>query len=213
MILSKFTQKQTRSLSRAAICFAMAVCLSVPIFSASAQIQIPNIPGVNEAIVNSFSAFKHTYIDWAEEDPQARVIKFNLTSINRDGVVHYSSGNLHYDSSIYDGIAPFGSVQVGLIGDELILTDDTRWYPYEFCNGEAPLHSRAPFPFHPDEYMTWRLGITANQKVQITREDGTIIRFTPEYVDGVLYGFLDGLYAISFGKGFIDPDRSSGPDS
>ncbi len=205
MILSKFTQKQTRSLSRAAICFAMAVCLSIPIFSASAQIQIPNIPGVNEAIVNSFSAFKSTHIGWAESNPIQNVVSFTLSSNNREQEVYYSSGYLSYNPSIpIEGPAGFAPAQEGISGVAHRYLNKVEWKDYMIC-GSDPSDSEC-YPFNPLMDGDVTVAITKNQMVRL-QIAGETIWFTPEYVDGVLYGFANGIYTITFKNKWKHPSR------
>ncbi len=173
MIISRFTQKQTRSLSRVAICFAMVICMSVPIFSASAQ-KIP-YPDLSGEIVNSFSYFKQTHINWAKEKPQSRRVIFVLTT---NTVNITSTGTRQHQALYAHGLLKFSDMILmgnplrardGIKGSATLLSNRDQWDETHICGGQSwypdANDESSVYPFYPNPGKEVSVAITTDQSV------------------------------------------------
>ena len=166
--------------------------------------------------MNSFEWFVKTNIDWVKEDPEDRYIGFVLSSNNRDQIVGYAEGALYYDHSIFTGSSEggsgikFGAWTEGLSGDGIHLLNTRTWTESQVCptagyscdDDEWFCFGPDNHPFNPENADEIQVTISKKQKVTL-KINGYSVSFVPQYEDGVLYGFSDGIYTLSFSKGFI----------
>lgn len=197
-------KKIVRPFSWLAICMAFVSLISLTTSPASAGIE--NLLVDRDILIqytNTFEYFVATNMDWVKEDPENRLLSFVLSSNKGDQTVGYAEGSLYYQESISgwpEGLSGEGSQRLNKrVWDEIDVCPDAGYV----CEDAVCL--REENPFDPDNLDDVLISIFKNQKILLSINNSGVV-FTPDYQDGILYGFSNGtLYTLSFSKEFA-PD-------